>query len=97
MNNIDEAMREVADWLAEHACIEVPGMAEQADKLRLLADQFEEESRLIRQQAMRWRRVEKNPWSAMDILNAKCTTRSAFWKQEAREAIDAAMAEESKP
>jgi hypothetical protein len=29
-----EQVREVADWLAEHAVVEVPGMAEQADKLR---------------------------------------------------------------
>lgn len=30
-----EKVREVADWLAQHACVEIPGMAEQADKLAI--------------------------------------------------------------
>lgn len=43
--------------------------------------------------AARWRFVGSNPWRAIDILRDRCSTKSAYWREEANTAIDAAMQE----
>ena len=38
--------------------------------------------------AERWAFLEKNPWRAIDILIAQCSTDPTRWGDQAREAID---------
>lgn len=43
-----EKVRDVAEWMAQNACAEVPGMAEQADKLRAMKPEHGTRFRITR-------------------------------------------------